>query len=74
MKKLSCLLQVVLLTGIVDQINGSIANVEITDSSNEVLNTSLPVTIFPCQVKEGEPFYFIYVDGVTEIRCGEPPI
>ena len=32
-----------------------------------------PLILFPCEIEEGDMFYFEYADGVTEIRCGEPP-
>ena len=64
----------IILSGSVDQIVDKNAHVEIINSNMEVEHTYLPVSIFPCQIKEGDYFYFVYVDGVTEVRCGEPPI
>ena len=31
-------------------------------------------TFESCDIKEGDLFYTTEIDGVTEIRCGEPPI
>ena len=73
MNRLALLLQLYLLIGIVDQIEGRIAMVEITNSNHEIENMSLPTSLFPCNIDEGDFFYFVYIDGVTEIRCGEPP-
>lgn len=61
----------ILLLGSVDYIEGDIATVEIINSDYEIIMTALPVEIFPCEIEEGDMFYFTYVNGVTEIRCGE---
>ena len=63
----------VLLIGMIDQVNGDVALVEVTDSQDGILYTSMHTSLFPCEVSEGDFFYFEHVDGVTEIRCGEPP-
>jgi|TARA_R110002110_G_scaffold79715_1_gene207981 hypothetical protein len=60
-----------LYIGVVDSVDSEFANVEITTSNDMVLVT-LPVAMFPCDIEEGDMFYFEHVDGVTEIRCGEP--
>ena len=57
----------------VDQVHNDIAIVEITDSTNSIVNAAMPLALFPCSIKEGDFFYFEYIDGVTEVRCGEPP-
>lgn len=77
MNKLALLLNIVpaiILCGSVDQVVDSVVYAEITNSNMEVEHTHLPVSLFPCNIKEGDYFYFIYTDGVTEVRCGEPPI
>jgi hypothetical protein len=61
-----------LLLGTIDAIEDKIAVVEITDSDHGVITTTLPTSIFPCQISEGDMFYFEYSNGVTEIRCGDP--
>jgi|LUMJ01.1.fsa_nt_gb hypothetical protein len=61
-----------LLIGVIDVIEGDFTEVEIIDSNSKIIHTTLPTQIFPCEVKEGDMFYFEHVDGVTEIRCGEP--
>jgi len=63
---------VMLLLGTVDYIDNGVADVEITTSHHEIIYAALPVSLFPCKLKEGDMFYFEYLDGVTEIRCGEP--
>jgi len=60
------------LLGSVDMIEDGVASVEITTDSYEIVYTSLPVDIFPCEIEEGDMFYFLYANEVTEIRCGEP--
>ena len=62
---------IALYIGVVDSVNDKYAHVEIT-TSEEIIFTSMPVAIFPCEIKEGDMFYFEHVDGGTEIRCGEP--
>ena len=62
---------IALYIGVVDSVNDKYAHVEIT-TNEETIFTSMPVAMFPCEIKEGDMFYFEQVDGVTEIRCGEP--
>ena len=66
------MISLVLLLGTVDYIESGVADVEITTNGKIVIYTELPVLLFPCKIKEGDMFYFEYIDGVTEIRCGEP--
>jgi len=67
-----CLLCVGLL-GVVDQIQGNSATVELRNTEGTYESVEVPVWVFPCEVREGDFFYVDQVDGVTEIRCGEPP-
>lgn len=70
------ILLLVFFLGMIDQINGDIALVELTGvngADGGVTYTSLHTSVFPCEPKEGDFFYFQHIDGVTEIRCGEPP-
>ena len=62
---------IALYIGVVDSVSDDYAYVEIT-TSQETIFTSLPVAMFPCEIKEGDMFYFEHIEGVTEIRCGEP--
>ena len=68
------ILSVMLLYGTVDQVNDGLVLAEVKNSSLDDVHISLPLEIFPCEIKEGDYFYFEYSGGVTEIRCGEPPI
>jgi len=61
------------LLGVVDQIHGNSVAVELSDGAGEATNMDLPLWMFPCEVNEGDPFYFTKVAGVLELRCGEPP-
>ena len=63
----------VLCIGVVYVIEREHALVEITQQDEESTEAIFPLGMFPCEVQEGSMFYFEYVDGVTEIRCGEPP-
>ncbi len=60
--------------GVVDFIESGMARIEFQTGGAETYHADLPVHFFPCEVKEGDPFYAIIIDGVTEIRCGEPPL
>jgi hypothetical protein len=60
--------------GTIDVIEDGIAHVEFRTDGEEVYETDIPIYLFPCQVSEGDMFYAETIDGVTEIRCGEPPL
>lgn len=57
--------------GTVDYVANGFARVELR-AATEVYSADLPVVMFPCDIAEGDYFYIDSVDGVTEIRCGEP--
>ena len=61
------------LLGVVDQVHGLSVSVEINSADGNVQNLDIPTLLFPCEVREGDFFYMNNVDGVMEIRCGEPP-
>jgi len=63
-----------LCIGVVDSIEGDFASVEITTPDSDTVNLDMHVEMIPCEIEEGSVFYFENVDGVTEIRCGEPPL
>ena len=73
MFKISKIFPVVFLLGMVDQIEDGVAAVELSDAAGNLTYGSMPTMFFPCKIGEGDMFYFNYVDGITEIRCGEPP-
>ena len=56
------------MLGVVDQIQGNIVIAEVQNKQ-----VDLPLWIFPCEISEGDIFYFTKIDGVLELRCGEPP-
>jgi len=58
--------------GTIDVIESGTARVILTGVDLQIYETDLPVGLFPCEVSEGDMFYTQVVDGVTEIRCGEP--
>ena len=66
----------IFLLGFVDRIEEQMVSAEITNRDDigeyENVNIDLPLVLFPCEIKEGDMFYFEHVDGITEIRCGEP--
>jgi hypothetical protein len=60
--------------GVVDVIEGNMATVEFKTDGQETYHADMPIELFPCEVSEGSHFYAEIIDGVTEIRCGEPPL
>jgi hypothetical protein len=58
--------------GSIDVIEGHMAHVVITTDGPDTYEADIPVELFPCEIAEGDLFYAQIVDGVTEIRCGEP--
>jgi hypothetical protein len=73
MKSFSILAACLCYIGTVDYIEGDFARVEIR-SQEGVYGADIPVIMFPCDLAEGSLFYIDTVDGVTEIRCGEPDV
>ena len=62
-----------LFIGLVDAIEDNVVAAEVSTSQHTHEIMYFPLQLFPCELEEGDMFYFSYVDGVTEIRCGEPP-
>ena len=58
--------------GSIDVIEDRMAHVVFTTDGVETYEADIPVELFPCEVSEGDLFYVQTIDGVTEIRCGEP--
>ena len=67
------LLAIFFMLGTIDQVEDDLAAVEITGLDQDPIQATIHVSFFPCTVKEGDVFYYYQVDGVTELRCGEPP-
>jgi hypothetical protein len=59
--------------GSIDMIENGIAHVIFTTGGAESYEADMPVELFPCTVSEGDLFYAQVLDGVMELRCGEPP-
>jgi len=57
--------------GTIDQISNGLAHAELR-SENYIYNVDFPIEMFPCEISEGDLFYITTIDGVTELRCGEP--
>jgi hypothetical protein len=62
-----------LFIGLVDSVDHDIVAAEVTTSEYTQEIMYFPIQLFPCELEEGDMFYFSYVDGITEIRCGTPP-
>tara|TARA_R100000152_G_C6678514_1_gene112975 strand:- start:152 stop:385 length:234 start_codon:yes stop_codon:yes gene_type:complete len=63
---------IVTFIGVVDQKFDDVLVVELTDRNGTVSEEVFSVHIMPCDLQEGDMFYFFIDSGVTEIRCGEP--
>ena len=74
MRYIQTILAVVLYIGTVDSIDSEMASVEVTVGDEKTHQFEMPTLVFPCKIREGDVFYFLYENDVTEIRCGEPPI
>ncbi len=61
------------LLGVVDQVHGENVHAEMTDTDGSLKAVDLPLWMFPCEIAEGDMFYFTKGNGVLELRCGEPP-
>ena len=60
------------LIGVVDQVYGQHVHAEVTNQEGVSESIDLPLWMFPCEVSEGDTFYFTKANGVLELRCGEP--
>tara|TARA_Y100000004_G_C8693377_1_gene318524 strand:- start:175 stop:399 length:225 start_codon:yes stop_codon:yes gene_type:complete len=60
--------------GSIDMIENGMAHVIFTTDGPESYEADIPVQLFPCEISEGDLFYAQIIDGVTELRCGEPQI
>ena len=64
----------VLFLGLVDSIESDYVVAEISNSQGEVSQLEIPVVFFPYHISEGDMFHILNIDGVTELRCGEPGV
>lgn len=70
--KCSSALTGLILLGAVDQIHGNKVQAEISGLSAAEKSVILPLWMFPCDIREGDTFYFTKSDGIVELRCGDP--
>ena len=74
MRYVNFLIALCFVTGVVDQVHGENVHAELTSRDGSSQAVDLPLFLFPCQVTEGDVFYFTKTSGVFELRCGEPPL
>jgi len=72
-KMVSIFLSTLIYVGMIDNLEGNYAAVEMSNQQGEITRLEIPILLFPCEVSEGDYFYTFEIDGVREIRCGEPP-
>jgi hypothetical protein len=71
--KYDTIVSMVLLLGLIDQVDKGYVTAEVTSADSDPIMMEFPLVMFPCEIEEGDYFYVASRDGVTEIRCGEPP-
>ena len=57
---------------VVDQVIDQAVIAEVSEISGKSNFVEMPKILIPCSVKEGDIFHVINIDGVVEVRCGEP--
>ena len=62
-------LAVIVMFGIVDQIQDDYASIEYTNHKGELQYMDVPVSVFPCDVKEGLAVTFSKSGNQTKINC-----
>lgn len=65
-------LSMLLLLGVVDGMQVDVATIELTGVDLDPVIMQIDSILFPCEISEGDYFHVVILDGVTEIRCGEP--
>ena len=60
--------------GSVDMIENGMAHVIFTTDGPDSYEADMPVELFQCDISEGDMFDTQIIDGVTELRSGEPQI
>jgi hypothetical protein len=63
---------VTLLTGLVDSIDSQIVTAEVNTLGIQNELVLFPVNLFPCNISEGDSFYFSYENGLPKVICGSP--
>lgn len=67
----ACINLVALPYGIIDQIEGKQAVVELVNSAGEIEHRTVGIDRFPCEIREGDAFHFACVGDFIELRCGK---
>ena len=57
---------------VVDKTTEETVIAETIYEKNRVEMIELPKLFIPCEIGEGDMFYFVQTDGIIEVRCGEP--
>tara|TARA_B100000214_G_scaffold372769_1_gene351676 strand:+ start:113 stop:325 length:213 start_codon:yes stop_codon:yes gene_type:complete len=64
----------ILLLGLVDSVESDYVVAEINNPQGNITQVEIPASLFPCDISEGDMFHIVKINGVTEIRCGEPDV
>ena len=67
----STVFAIFLCIGVVDQVDNEMASVQVTTSEQNTFDFEVSASLFPCEIGEGDSFYFVYSSGAIEIRCKE---
>lgn len=70
MKHFPCIFLVLLC--VVDQVTNETVIAEVSESTGSTKITEIPKLVIPCELSEGDMFHIVNIEGVVEVRCGEP--
>ena len=69
----ACINLVALPYGVIDQIEGNHAVVELVNSAGEIEYRTVGIDRFPCEISEGDAFYFACTGDFIELKFGKAP-
>ena len=62
------ILTIFLCVGVVDRVENEIASVQVTTSEQNIYDLEVPTSLFPCEIGEGDSFYFAY--STAQLKFG----
>ena len=73
MNQIAMFIAAIAHTATIDRVENDFAHVVFALQSSENIAADIPVALLPCEVAEGDTLYVRKLNGVTEIRCSNPP-